>query len=73
MKEILRSEGEWVKGTKLLVAYSDTDLFSKLSKANFIEDIEDFVEGETREENKIKVNGSWYNYYGDLLRMDKND
>ena len=67
VKGINRSEGEWVKGEKKLVAYPDTNLYPKLSHSNFIDDIEDFVEGKTREENKIKVKGSWYNYYGDLL------
>lgn len=65
VKEIKRADGAWVKGPKLLVAYSDTDLYSKLSRLNFIDDIEDFVEGNTREENKIKVKGLWYDYYGE--------
>ncbi len=67
VKDIKRSEGEWVKGAKMLVAYPDTNLYPKLSHSNFIDDIEDFVEGKTREENKIKVKGAWYNYYGDLI------
>lgn len=71
VKSINRKEGKWVKGSKLLVAYSDTDLFSKLSHSNYIEDIEDFVEGETREDNKIKVKGIWYNYYGDVLYSNR--
>lgn len=65
VKEIMRSEGEWVKGPKMLVAYSDSTMFSRISASNFIEDIEDFVEGETREKNRIKVRGIWYDYYGD--------
>ena len=67
VKDIKRVNGEWVKGGKMLVAYSDSDLYPKLSSSNFIDDIEDFVEGNKREENKIKVKGIWYDYYGDVL------
>lgn len=67
VKDIKRVDGEWVKGGKMLVAYSDSELFPKLSNSNFIDDIEDFVEGGKREDNKIKVKGVWYDYYGDVL------
>ena len=67
VKDVKRVNGEWVKGSKMLVAYSESDLYSKLSCSNFIDDIEDFVEGEKCEENKIKVKGEWYDYYGDVL------
>lgn len=67
VKDIKRVDGEWVKGGKMLVAYSDSELYPKLSSSNFIDDIEDFVEGNRREENKIKVKGVWYDYYGDML------
>ena len=67
VKDIKRVDGEWVKGSKMLVAYSESDLYPKLSRSNFIDDIEDFVEGSKREENKIKVKGVWYDYYGDRL------
>lgn len=67
VKDIKRVDGEWVKGGKMLVAYSDSELYPKLSRSNFIDDIEDFVEGDKREANKIKVKGIWYDYYGDRL------
>lgn len=67
VKDIKRVDGKWVKGSKMLVAYSDSALYPKLSSSNFIDDIEDFVEGNKREENKIKVKGVWYDYYGDVL------
>lgn len=67
VKDIKREDGEWVKGGKMLVAYSNSELYSKLSDSNFIDDIEDFVEGDKIEENKIKVKGIWYDYYGDVL------
>lgn len=67
VKEIKRVDSEWVKGEKKLVAYSDSELYPKLSNSNFIDDIEDFIEGDKREKNKIKVKGVWYDYYGDVL------
>ena len=67
VKDVKRVDGEWVKGAKMLVAYSESDLYPKLSHSNFIDEIEDFVEGDKREANKIKVKGVWYDYYGDVL------
>ena len=67
VKDVKRVDGEWVKGAKMLVAYSESDLYPKLSRSNFIDEIEDFVEGDKREANKIKVKGIWYDYYGDVL------
>lgn len=67
VKDVKRVDGEWVKGGKMLVAFSDSELYPKLSRSNFIDDIEDFVEGDKREANKIKVKGIWYDYYGDKL------
>ena len=71
VKDIKRVDGEWVKGGKMLVAYPESELYPKLSSSNFIDDIEDFVEGDKREENKIKVKGVWYDYYGDVLGSKK--
>ena len=67
VKDVKRVNGEWVKGGKMLVAYTESDLYPKLSSSNFIDYIEDFVEGDKREANKIKVKGVWYDYYGDVL------
>lgn len=67
VKDVNRVDGEWVKGGKMLVAYSDSDLYPKLSRSNFIDDIEDFVEGDKREANRIKVKGIWYDYFGDKI------
>ncbi|MBP3246934.1 MAG: hypothetical protein J6M36_03515 [Prevotella sp.] len=67
VKAVKRVDGEWMKGDKMLVAYSDSDLYPMLSRSNFIDEIEDFVEGDKCEANKIKVKGIWYDYYGDKL------
>lgn len=67
VKDIKRVDGQWVKGSKMLVAYTESALYPKLSSSSFMDDIEDFVEGNKREENKIKVRGIWYDYYGDKI------
>lgn len=67
VKDVKRVDGEWVKGNKMLVAYPESELYSNLSHSNFIDEIEDFVEGDKSEANKIKVKGVWYDYYGDVF------
>lgn len=67
VKDILRKDGGWQKGGKMLVAYSDSELFAQLKPFTYLDKIEDFVEGEKREMNKIKYQGVWYNYYGDKI------
>lgn len=69
VKEIKREEGKWVKSAALLIASSSTDLYMQLTKSNFIDVIEDFVEGKNLEDNMIKVNGKWYNYFGNSLSL----
>lgn len=68
VKDIKRIGGKWVKGDKMLVAYAESALYPQLSSSNFVDDIEDFKEGTTREKNIIKVKGVWYDYYGDVLK-----
>ena len=67
VKEIKRENGEWVKGSKMLVGYPESDLYQALSPNTITDDVEDFRRGSKREENKIKVKGVWYDYYGDQL------
>lgn len=67
VKNIIYSNQKWDKGDKMLVAYTESALFPELSSSSFIDDIEDFVEGEKPEKNKIKVKGKWYDFYGDVM------
>ena len=65
VKDIIRDDnGNWKKGTKKLVAYSDTELYPLLDKYNFIEQIEDFVEVPQMQFNKMSVDGKWYSFDG---------
>ena len=65
VKGMKYSDQKWDKGGKMLVAYDESTLFKELSDS-FIDDIEDFFEGDRKEENRIKFKGQWYDYYGDL-------
>lgn len=67
VKDMIQVDGQWTKGTKQLVAYSETDLYETLDKSQFIDQIEDFVEGSTIKDNTICVDGKWYNFDGDFI------
>lgn len=73
VKDIVRTGDAWEKGSKKLVAYEQSDLYSLLDSNHFINQIEDFVEGETLEQNKMCVDGKWYNYYGESIRENNNN
>lgn len=71
VKDIIRDEnGNWEKGTKKLVAYSDTDLYPLLDKYNFIDQIEDFIEVSQMQFNKMSVDGKWYSFNGDCVGIN---
>jgi len=71
VKDIVRDEkGNWEKGTKKLVAYSDTDLYPLLDKCNFIDQIEDFIEVSQMQFNKMSVDGKWYSFDGDCVGIN---
>ena len=58
----------WQKMNKKIVAYPWTELYRIMDEAyDYSEAIEDLFDGSIFEECKIKVNGIWYNYQGDLI------
>lgn len=67
VKDMVRTDGVWDKGSKQIVAYIQTDLFSLLDRNHYIEQIEDLHEGASMKLNKIRVDGKWYNFDGDLI------
>lgn len=67
VKDIVNFGGVWMKGTKQFVAYKETDAYYALDSSNYIEQIEDFIEGTRWEQNKMLINGKWYSYCGTLL------
>ena len=67
VKDIVNVGGVWMKGTKQFVAYKETDAYDALDSSCYIDQIEDFVEGTRWEQNKMLINGKWYNYCGTCL------
>lgn len=61
----------WEKGSKVMAAYSDSDLYKTLNEFSFIDDIEDFIFSYIIDDIKIKVRGRWYNYNGKVLVSDE--
>ena len=58
----------WMKGTKKIVAYAQTELYRIMDDAyDYGDAVEDIVDSSSFEECKLKVNGVWYNYLGDLI------
>ncbi len=70
VKDIKRTAEGWDKGTKKLVAYGDSDLYPHLDKNNFIDQIEDFVEMEQMQFNKMSVDGKWYSFDGNCIGIN---
>ncbi|MDE6695755.1 MAG: hypothetical protein K2K25_02640, partial [Muribaculaceae bacterium] len=70
VKDIKLTVDGWDKGAKKLVAYSDSNLYPLLDRHNFIDQIEDFVEAEQMQFNKISVNGKWYSFTGKYLGVN---
>ena len=66
IKSVYKSDSGWTKGWTMLVAYNDSELFDAMTTFG-LDAIEDFVIGESKEKNQIKVHGLWYNYYGDVI------
>ncbi len=66
VKPVYKSNRGWVKGPTLLVAHNDSELFVAMNSAG-LDAIDDFEKGESKEKNRIKVHGTWYDYYGDVI------
>lgn len=66
IKPVYKSDSGWVKGQTLLVAYNDSELFDAITSFG-LDSIDDFEIGESREKNMIKVHGTWFDYYGDVM------
>ena len=57
----------WMKGSKKIVAYPQTELYKVLDNAyNYCEAVEEIADCPKFEDCRLKVNGEWYNYMGEL-------
>ena len=63
----------WIRSDKKIVAYPKTELYSVMSHAiNNLDDVEDIVDSPIFENCKLKVEGIWYNYNGNLMSDTSN-
>lgn len=68
IKEIQFNGEVWMKGNKKIVAYPSTKLYGAMDDAlDYTEAIEDIVDSNVFKECRLKVNGEWYNYKGELV------
>lgn len=65
VKRMQLNNGKWTKGSKLIVAYPETELYSIIDYSfNYVDEINDIIDDELYEECKIKVRNTWYDNEG---------
>jgi uncharacterized tellurite resistance protein B-like protein len=58
----------WIKGTKKIVAYPQTELYQMIIDANdYCDEVEDIVDSPVFEDCKLKYKGVWYAYNGNSI------
>ena len=58
----------WIKGTKKIVAYPQTELYQMIIDAtDYCDEVEDIVDSPVFEECKLKFKGVWYTYNGNSI------
>ena len=58
----------WIKGTKKIVAYPQTELYQVIINAtDYCDAVEDIVDSPVFEECKLKFRGVWYTYNGNSI------
>lgn len=68
VKRMLYNHEIWMKGDKKIVAYPNTPLYKSLENTkDLCSVIEDIVDSPSYNKCRLKVNGEWYNYKGDLI------
>ena len=64
VKDLVRHGKNWDKGVKKIVAYPEVDLYHILDPIGLINQIEDVFEYPQWENNRILVDGKWYDFEG---------
>ncbi|MCQ2326996.1 MAG: hypothetical protein MJZ71_05475 [Bacteroidales bacterium] len=67
VKGVMRYGNNWIKGSTLFVAYNDSNLYSVLNRENCVEEVEDLRVEANQLQNRIKVNGIWFDYGGNVI------
>lgn len=58
----------WIKGTKKIVAYPQTELYQMIIDANdYCDEVEDILDSPVFEDCKLKYKGVWYTYNGNSI------
>ena len=58
----------WIKGTKKIVAYPQSELYQMIIDAtDYCEEVEDIVDSPVFENCKLRVRGVWYTYNGNSI------
>lgn len=73
VKSIQRYGVKWIRGGKLLVAHNGTELYEVLKDDTLIDYIEDFQVYPNIFENKVKVNGVWFDFNGRIVPEGLNE
>lgn len=68
LKEMSFNGSVWIKGTKKIVAYPQTELYQMIIDANdYCDEVEDIVDSPVFEDCKLKFKGVWYTYNGNSI------
>ena len=68
LKSMLFNGSVWIKGTKKIVAYPQSDLYQIIiSDVDYSDGVEDFVDSPDFKDCKLKYKGIWYNYNGNSI------
>ena len=68
LKGMVFNGSVWIKGTKKIVAYPQTELYQMIIDAtDYCDEVEDIVDSPVFEECKLKFKGVWYTYNGNSI------
>ena len=73
LKGMVFNGSVWIKGTKKIVAYPQSDLYRMIiATTDYCEDVEDIVDSPDFEDCKLRVRGIWYTYNGNAITDSSN-
>ena len=73
LKSMLFNGSVWIKGTKKIVAYPQSELYQIIiTVGEYIDEVEDIVDNPDFEDCKLKFKGIWYNYNGNSITSPSN-
>ena len=68
LKGMLFNGFVWIKGTKKIVAYPQSELYRMIIDAtDYCDEVEDIVDSPVFEDCKLKFKGAWYTYNGNSI------